>query len=146
MDKKEQVVEILVSNDMCVSVADDKGGVADQILALFPEPSVDIEEIEKVIINNTDSLSATGSPCCYDVSVNRLARALSEKFVKNPATEEDIRLLLLENIGWFIQEWEDRPKFGKGSDRSDLLKKLAHALYLHLQFTEAQAKLNQKGL
>ncbi len=42
--------------------------------------------------------------------------------------EEFIRKELLNNIGWFIQAWEDRPKSGKGNDRSDLLRKLSQAL------------------
>ena len=45
---REQIVEILVSNDMCVSIADDKDGVADQILSLFPAPLTE-EELEKIL-------------------------------------------------------------------------------------------------
>jgi hypothetical protein len=58
---REQIVEILVSNDMCVSIADDKDGVADQILALFP-PQLTEEEVE-ILINKvkaeTDPIAFT---------------------------------------------------------------------------------------
>jgi hypothetical protein len=69
--------------------------------------------------------------------INLLAQSiidhLSKEYVKKGEIrldEEKIRLKLIANIGWFIQEWEDRPKSGKGSDRSDLMRKLAHALAL----------------
>lgn len=39
---------------------------------------------------------------------------------------------LLENIGWFMQEWLDRPMSGEGSDRSDLLQRLAQAIKDHI--------------
>jgi hypothetical protein len=48
---REGIVEILVSNDMCVSIADDKDGVADQILALFP-PQLTEEDFPKKLTHS----------------------------------------------------------------------------------------------
>ena len=62
-------------------------------------------------------------------SIAQATQDILKLFISKLPSEEDLRLCLVMNMGWFIQEWEERPKSGKGSDRSDLVKKLSRSIH-----------------
>lgn len=47
-------------------------------------------------------------------------------------SEEQIRLFLITPLAEFIIDWNNRPKFGKGSDRSDLVSVVAKSIIKYL--------------
>lgn len=48
-------------------------------------------------------------------------------------TENNLRLALVEHIGGFLVEWNERPRYGKGSDCSDLVRNLARRLIYRMK-------------